>query len=788
MHSDFWCGRSRIVFVVIVGSWLALSWPWLSGQLTIPYDAKAHFQAQIQFLATALHSGQSPFWTPNVFVGSPQIADPQSLIFSPAILLALLSPQPSFTLVDGYVLGLLGIGELAIIMLFRDRNWHPVGAVIAAIAFGFGASAAWRIQHVGQIKSYAFCAVALWLLARAMQRRSIACGAAAGVAAGLMIVEPDQVAMLGAYVLAMYAVSQIVDEGLSWRTVRRHLPPLAAGCLCGVLIAIGPLVLTWLFLEQSNRPEIAFAEAARGSLHPASLLTAIIGDLYGALDPKVDYWGPSSNAWSPNELSLSQNMGQVYVGALPALLLLTVGLARGALWAREIRIFTIALALMVLYALGDYTPLFKPIYHVIPGVSLFRRPADATFLIGMLAAIIGGYLAHVLITTELPKLSRHRQLLGPALVGLLMVAALVLAFRHGHIGDAIKPTLHATAWLAAAGAALAWLSRDPRRHGTLAVIALAAFMSGDLYANNGPNESTALPVAQFDVLNPNCKNETIRFLKSRLKANTDRSRRDRVELVGLGFSWPNLGLIHNFDHLLGYNPLRIELTAKAVGAGDTIAGWEQRQFTKLFPSYRSLLADMLSLRYIATPIPVELIDKQLKPGDLKLIARTTDAFIYENPRAMPRVMFVPHWQAADFTQLVDTGAWPQFDPTSTLLLETAPEPLAPPKVSVPVPTTASAVIAHFENTIVEIEVDAPSDGFVLMNSAWHPWWRATVDDAPATILKANVMFRAMQVAAGRHRVRLSFEPLSSAIEEITHREPKPAPIVRQRLAPRRPHA
>src|SRR4029078_10028757 len=46
-------------------AWLLLSSPWLSGAVTIPYDAKALFQAQLQFLANALHSGQSPFWNPS---------------------------------------------------------------------------------------------------------------------------------------------------------------------------------------------------------------------------------------------------------------------------------------------------------------------------------------------------------------------------------------------------------------------------------------------------------------------------------------------------------------------------------------------------------------------------------------------------------------------------------------------------------------------------------------------------------------------------------------------------
>ena len=68
MRKIFASGYLTAVLAVIA-AWFALSAPWLSGEVTIPYDAKAHFQAQIQFLANALHSGQSPFWTHNVFAG-----------------------------------------------------------------------------------------------------------------------------------------------------------------------------------------------------------------------------------------------------------------------------------------------------------------------------------------------------------------------------------------------------------------------------------------------------------------------------------------------------------------------------------------------------------------------------------------------------------------------------------------------------------------------------------------------------------------------------------------------
>src|SRR5437868_795332 len=40
----------RVAVCVFLVAWLALSSPWLSGAVTIPYDAKALFQAQLQFI------------------------------------------------------------------------------------------------------------------------------------------------------------------------------------------------------------------------------------------------------------------------------------------------------------------------------------------------------------------------------------------------------------------------------------------------------------------------------------------------------------------------------------------------------------------------------------------------------------------------------------------------------------------------------------------------------------------------------------------------------------------
>lgn len=754
---------------VFAASWLLLCSPWLAGELTIPYDAKAHFHAQIQFLANALHTGQSPFWAPHVFAGTPQIADPQSMIFSPAILLAYLHPEPSFRMVDSYVLGLLGAGGLAILTLFKDRGWHPTGAVVAALAFAFGASAAWRVQHVGQIQSFALFAVALWLLLRALDRGSLGYGAAAGLVAGMMIVEPNQVGLLGCYTLSGAAAGHVLMRADRRNALRRIVSPLGMGAVVGAVVVFIPIVLTYLFVSSSSRPDVPFAHAARGSLHPASLLTAVVGDLYGAFDPHIDYWGPSSMVWNPTGLMLAQNMSQLYLGALPILLILTIGLTRGLLWSREIRVFTLAAVALLVYALGAHTPLFRAMYEILPGVHLFRRPADATFLLGGMFAILGGYLVHRWVSGTVPTASPLLRLMEAALMAAVFAAAVAVAVRVGRLAQAWEPIMMAFGWAAAALLCLWLLPLLARRNTGLCVAAAAALVTADLAVNNGPNESTALPVANYDILQRNCRNETIRLLKSLLSQPAGSARRDRVELVGLGFEWPNTALVHGFDHMLGYNPLRLEIVTDAIGAGDTTARPEQRNFTPLFPSYRSMLANMLGLRFIATGVPIQHIDESLGPGDLRLVARTKDGYVYENPRAMPRAVFVSKWQRADFDALVRTGQWPAFDPSQTVLLDAPAEASALPPADQTPTRPALVRMTHYANTVVEIDVVSDTAGFVVLNDVWHPWWRAEVDGRAAPILKANVLFRAIPVPAGRHSVRFEFKPLSGALAELADR-------------------
>jgi len=750
-YESFWISAALFLICVII-----FSFPWLSGRVTIPWDAKAHFHPQFVFLSHALHSGQSPFWTPNVFAGMPQISDPQSLIFSPFFLLAaIFVSEPSFILEDSIVFSMLAMGGLALIAFFRDRNLSAAGGLIAALSFAFGGSAAWRVQHTGQVMSLAWLPVAFWLLSRAMDQRSIFYGALAGFVAALLLLGRDQVAFLGILLLATYAIYRVIDDDAP---VISAINPLLAGLLvCGIAIIV-PLAFTLQLALNSNRPEIGLKEAYFGSLPPGSFLTLICANLFGTDGPLESFWGPPSPAFGTRDIFLARNMTNLYAGEL-TLFAIIFAISGRFLKDREIRFFTGAAIFFMLYALGRFTPAFEIFYHI-PGVDLWRRPADATFLLGFVFSILAGF-SFTLIQRRETKLTPSQLIV---IAFLLFAGVIIFATQKNHLIQAILPLGISVCFVVAALALLIFANSD-RLKGPALLCSIAVILTGDLVANNGANESTALPPEKFDVLRSDSKDPVLLFLQQKMKENTFLDRRDRVELAAIDFHWPNIGLVHGFDHDLGYNPIRLKIFGDATGAGDHLALPEQRNFSKLYPAYRSLFSDMLGLRFIATGVPIEQIDRNYKPGSFNEIAQFGKVHIYENATAFPRAQIATCALNVDFKNMIETGIWPDVDYHETVLLE-GPQ-LCHPRKNLS-PDAIKTIILSYANDSILIQATAPAGGgWLVLYDVWQPWWFATVDDVSAPVLRSNVIFRAVPIPEGVHEVRFTFEPLRGFLKEFT---------------------
>ncbi|MDX1523221.1 MAG: YfhO family protein, partial [Anaerolineae bacterium] len=61
---------------------------------------------------------------------------------------------------------------------------------------------------------------------------------------------------------------------------------------------------------------------------------------------------------------------------------------------------------------------------------------------------------------------------------------------------------------------------------------------------------------------------------------------------------------------------------------------------------------------------------------------------------------------------------------------------------------------------VELVADLASPGWVVLTDTFYPGWQATFDGQAVDILQGNLMFRAVEVPAGRHEIIFEFRPQS----------------------------
>ena len=145
----------------------------------------------------------------------------------------------------------------------------------------------------------------------------------------------------------------------------------------------------------------------------------------------------------------------------------------------------------------------------------------------------------------------------------------------------------------------------------------------------------------------------------------------------------------------------------------------------------------------------------IKPGDVG------EASVYENLRARPRAWLVGKvltvseeeaLRALHSSRLADGSA---FDPAQVALVE---EPLD--FAAQVLDSGASARVTHLSDGRMEVETRASTPTFLVTSDVFYPGWEATVDGAPARLVRADYALRGLALAGGTHTVRFEFRPRS----------------------------
>jgi hypothetical protein len=715
--------------LVVTGVLLPFA-PVLVGARTLAQHDTDRFFAPFRVLVeAALRSGRLPLWNPYEAGGKPLFAEGVHSVLHPVSLAAaFLAPGR----VDVLILGYLVLAALGAFALARTLGASPPAAAGAGLAFaltGFTVSMAGNLVFLAGASSLpwvlaaARAAGAGWRLGPAATALATACAFFSGDA---------QVALLGLVLGAALAAEAGGPRGLG-----RAL----AGFGPGLLLAGVQLAATRELLPLTARSlDLSAEELTRWALPPARLLEWIVPGLFrGPLEVV-----PRASSGRMLEFPFTES---VYLGA-PLLVAAALGARRSG--RRAALLLALAAGVLLWLALGHHLGA-RQLLDVVPLWNKFRY---AEKLVGPLALVLAMLAA---LGADAFGAGRLGARWTGALAGAaLAVAATLLALRlapgttgalaAGLLGDEggfYRATLaaglpHALVGLAAALAADR-LGRPAARTGALALLmALASAAAVRSGAALGDPAARAVPPMRLEAAAPGP-----RLFQASPGPYPDSPGRACTDVYAEHFAAlrtpsTNVGArVDALDAYCAFRPLRYTAIREELGGG--AARWLRR----------------FGLTHLVVPVPSE-------PEDRPIVELATEGgrLVERDARRGREVWAVPHRPWAFFAGGAEASAGPREaflrlldlmarGDDGTVVVEA---PAAPPTA----PGQVLAVERAAERVVVEAEASGPA--LLVVQDAWWPGWRATIDGQPAEVLAADALVRAVRWPAGRHRLELIYDP------------------------------
>lgn len=333
------------------------------------YDTQTYFFAYRQAVAASLRAGVFPLWDSHIFLGAPLFANVQAAVLYPPNVMYLFWSTPQ-AIAASLVLHVWWACWGMAILCRHTFGVSWVAAVVGGAMFGLSGFMSAQAGHVNQVDTAAWLPWLLLCLDVAWQRRS---GAGAALAALVLAVQ-----FLAGHTQESYFILCVVLAWGIWRAVQQRgwRSPLFAIGITGAIALVGggalaaaQLLPTLELTGQSiRRSGLTIGEASSFSLRPDQLIIELLPGF----------------AHQPDS---SEHVA--YVGVIGLLLALIGAVAARRRPGVPLLLFLVVLPLAL--AFGQYDPLWRFAFHVVPGFSSFRVPARwlyvTTFGLAALGAI-----------------------------------------------------------------------------------------------------------------------------------------------------------------------------------------------------------------------------------------------------------------------------------------------------------------------------------------------------------------------------------------------------------------
>jgi hypothetical protein len=234
----------------------------------------------------------------------------------------------------------------------------------------------------------------------------------------------------------------------------------------------------------------------------------------------------------------------------------------------------------------------------------------------------------------------------------------------------------------------------------------------------------------------------------------------RVEIVGMGGPWQNLAVVRGWEATNGYNPLRIGFYDRLVSPGESNWRTGVRDFPASFVGYDGSLARALGLRYLVLGRPIEEMPGLAKRPVADVLLAGPKVWIYRLQQHLPRLTFTRRVEIADADGTNQAGQLLASPSADRVLIDDDTPPALSYAVVATQASAGQARIVSRQPGRIEIDVEAAHDGMLAMHGIYYPGWVAEIDTRAVPILRADVLFRAIEVPPGSHHVVFHFAPFS----------------------------
>lgn len=732
--------------------------------LSLGYMARAYF-------AERLTAGDFPLWSPRLLGGIPfveALAAGDSIY--PASLLYFLV-EPYRALGWKLVLHVLA-GGFFMYGWTRSLGMHRAAATLGGLAWLMAPVVVTLVLpgNDGKLMVASLAPLVFWATETVFRRPSARSAAAlAGAVALACLTTQFQTAYFLFLTTGAYAVFRAVRPG-DLASARGHagadgpsarrpafmrLGLFLAGSVLGAGVAAVQLVPAFQYVNESSRriattveatPEEALAYSSSWSLHPEEIVSLAVPEFVGSTAAEAP-WGRGTY-WGRNALKLNHEYLGVTVLAL-ALLALFGRRRRGVRW-----FMAAAAGVWLLFALGAHTPVWRIFYEAVPGISLFRAPSLAAFLVSFAATTLFAFGVDDLVRAP-PQADaflasrRGRALL--AFLGLLLLG--LLAQASGLLGRAWTTTIHpgagsgrlaafealapfatrgfaAALVLAAAAAGVAWALAERRVPAQAALAVLAVAVAVDL-----GRIDRAFIRTDFDFERWAAPDANVRFLLDR------RASEPPFRVADLRGDDQNVKLaMFGLDLTTGHHPNDLARYRRLLGL--------EASRRRGANTANATVLRLLNVKYLVWPIEAR---GPLSGGQVLSTApgpSGTEA-VYAFP-GLGRAWMVDTMAVMDDDDALARILSPDFDPEREALV-------APPGPAVQPNGGGTATWDAYEPDHRRLTVRATGPGLLVISENWFPGWTAEVNGEESPVHRVNVTLQAVEIPGpGEHSVVLRF--------------------------------